>query len=305
MAADGAGNEHTSFLRCLAHRLTVVKSVHRMWRTEGASPALYFLAQLEEAGVAVDVLRTVHAASLAVVPVDASQGFPLCLPAYPFSESTEGVVSEASTASPGVAWVEHHTACLVQLLGSKFAECVAPMLPMVMHAAKHPCPTLHSHVIVGLMGCAVLSRRLLPLLRAHSTTPLTEHDTPGFAQVTSQASFVLQHLQLLAGVVASVGKCSEAGFTRRLKEATSALDGALGTTTVIPGGNSNRVLSAKLLKPLISRALSIVRRLPSQSRKYEVHIVKYDTSCSTCVMAWSQSRCRILCHKFTALFVQA
>lgn len=122
MAADGRGNQHRAFLRCLAHRLTVVQSVHRMWRREGASPALYFLAQLEEAGVAVDVLRTVHAASLAVVPVDASEGFPLCLPAYPFSDSSEGVVQEASTASPGVAWVEHHTACLVQLLGSKFAE---------------------------------------------------------------------------------------------------------------------------------------------------------------------------------------
>ena len=31
------------------------------------------------------------------------------------------------------------------------------------------------------------------------------------------------------------------------------------TTTVIPGGNSNRVLSAKLLKPLSSSALSITR----------------------------------------------
>ena len=31
------------------------------------------------------------------------------------------------------------------------------------------------------------------------------------------------------------------------------------TTTVMPGGNSNRVRSAKLLKPRISRALSIIR----------------------------------------------
>lgn len=103
------------------------------------------------------------------------------------------------------------------------------------HAHDHSLsPTHLSHVIVGLMGCAVLSRRLLPLLRAHSTTPLSEHDTPGFAKVACQASFVLQHLQLLAGVVASVGKCSEAAFTRRLKEAGKALDSALGTTTVTP-----------------------------------------------------------------------
>lgn len=142
---ERGGNQHTAFLRCLAHRLTSVQAVHGMWRTEGPSPALYYLAQLEEPSVSVDVLRTVHAASMAVVPVDASEGFPLCLPAYPFAEDKEGHCEAAGDGVPGVAWVEHHAACLLALLASPYAECVRDRATPEHRSLPraHP-PALHS-----------------------------------------------------------------------------------------------------------------------------------------------------------------
>lgn len=207
---ERGGNQHTAFLRCLAHRLTSVQAVHGMWRTEGPSPALYYLAQLEEPSVSVDVLRTVHAASMAVVPVDASEGFPLCLPAYPFAEDKEGHCEAAGDGVPGVAWVEHHAACLLALLASPYAD----------------------HALVGVHGTAVLARRVAPLLRAHGTTPKSEHGSSAFAALEAQASFVLVHLRVLEAGLSGVGKCGDSAFKRRGAEASKALAAALAATSI-------------------------------------------------------------------------
>ena len=81
---------------------------------------------------------------------------------------------------------------------------------------------------MGLQSAAVLSRRVLPLLQARATAPLARADTPEFRQLTAQVSFVAPHLKLIQAQMKLLGRCRDAQYTRRLKEAASALDEALG-----------------------------------------------------------------------------
>ena len=121
---QGGKSEHNVFLRVLAHRLTLVQSVQRMWRSEGACPALFYLTELEEPSVTSDVLRCAFAATAAPIKSSPDGEFHFSLPTYPFAVDAEGITSDTVTHAPGVDWVEHLTAALLQMLTSKFVEYV-------------------------------------------------------------------------------------------------------------------------------------------------------------------------------------
>jgi hypothetical protein len=50
--------------------------------------------------------------------------FAFALPLYPFTVDQEGATADAISHSPGVGWVEHTVASLLQMLSSPFVECV-------------------------------------------------------------------------------------------------------------------------------------------------------------------------------------
>jgi len=78
----------------------------------------------------------------------------------------------------------------------------------------------------------VLAARLTPLLRAHSTSPVSAHEAAGFKVLQQQVSFALPHLQLLLTCIESMASVSHAQFSRKRQEATQGVKKALAITSL-------------------------------------------------------------------------